>query len=83
MTQRLDSIAHLILSRSAVPAERGSVALPPLPSILSLGREIMRFGTIAAALDRSRRGAVLAKFEQARAVQSVPCLVVSTERSAS
>ena len=42
MTQRLDSIAHHLISRSAVPAEGGVSQGRPLPSIsaqLGLGRK--------------------------------------------
>ncbi len=83
MTQRLDSIAHHLISRSAVPAEGGVVNGLPLPSILALGREIVRFGSIAASLDRARRPEAESAPTQAHAVQSFPRLVVLQERSAS
>ncbi len=83
MQQRLDSIAQLIIGRSAVPAEGDAHPTRPLPSILSLGREITRFGSIAAALDRSRRPAQPALSVQARSVQLIVGPATSLEASES
>ncbi len=82
MTQRLDSIAQLIIGRSAVLAEGGDLATRPLPSILTLGREIARFGSLAAALDRSRRPGQAVEPPEARSVQLVVQSAASDETNA-